>query len=1288
MESNPTVDELISRWRAIRQENPAATIDDLCSDGQEESTELKSRLEAIASMMAFLGLEPKTVARLNPTLDDAQAAGAQATIAQAPDPSRPGLEAESGMLAVPGYQIYEELGRGGMGVVYKARQRSLDRIVAIKMILSTSLASPKAVERFLNEARTLALLKHPHVVQVYESGSHGGKPFLSLEYLDGGSLSDRLKGEPQPPAQAAVLLRQLALAVQAAHDKGIVHRDLKPGNVLLTRDQIPKITDFGLARQGESSMTMTGEVLGTPSYMAPEQAAGQAKLVGPAADIYALGAILYELLTGRPPFKGASPLETVQLVTSRNPVTPCDLQPATPYDLETICMKCLEKNPLKRYASAADLAADLDRYLAGKPIVARPVGRLERAWRWCLRNRALAASLAAIACTLVIATVVSLGFALRAEQALQAEYQHGLAETQAKQDALEARQRVQEQLVDLSAESGLTAAAKGDHTLALLWFARTNELSREDQTRQELSRIRYGNWLRSTWNPEGVWSMPGFRQDRDQFRIFELSPDGRYLLAAKRNSKCFVWDCALSRPAPLDSALAESTAGAWAPGTGQLALAGSDSRIHILEHASLDMTEEIPAEGAIECLAFDAGGRRLAWGGSRGARVWDRAAKAFVTPLLDHGATVATLAFSSDGGLLATSARDARARVFAVGSAAAQPLFSPVPHVLAEYAINHGGADRVAPRFANGDAVLLTVEPSQGMYNLQWRSSRSGAIVRTTPATDGHFFLSAFRVNATGTRVAAAWSDGRVVVLDAATGAISSSIPTTESYWVEDLAFTAGDEELALGTHGMRVEFWRLDEASGLHAQPGAPFVPHTKQVVRFSLARDGKRLAAALWDGTVCFWRAPTGPPGAFEFDAGGPTWLAVSGDQNLFLPRGASFRSGTLLETQVRDAASGKPVSGRISPGGIVVDAAFAPARDKLAIAALTSRTPQERKKHLFEPDGKAGNLQIWDWKQGKRLFDPTPLPAEPRGITYRPDGGSIAVVCADYRVVTVDPATGAIQLRLDPGIRTKPSDANLWTTNGSALYSSDNHFLLTWESPPIMHVWDAASGQLIQALEHGERIENAAFNPRLPHILATGGRDSMLSIWDLQARKLLARFQHPRWVQKIEFSPDGTELICGCSDGLIRSWNWRTGHVNLAITVNAASIGMAFTSDRRWLISGGRATLELFDWRTGSRAAPEWNLSGVLRWGVSCSDQDHRVLVGSYGGLVTGFDLKAMTTPSTAPAEDLTRLAELVAGRRILSEGHVIPLNTEEWTSRLRVLENQRRSTTHLDAVKEFP
>jgi tetratricopeptide (TPR) repeat protein/tRNA A-37 threonylcarbamoyl transferase component Bud32 len=330
----------------------------------------------------------------------------------------------AGWPAVPGYEVLGELGRGGMGIVYKARQHSLNRVVALKMIRGAAHAGPDERARFRREAEAIARLQHPNIVSVYEVGEHEGEPFLSLEYCSGGSLADRLRSAPLEGKEAARLVEVLARAVQAAHDRQVVHRDLKPANVLLAgaaKPQaeeggaacgfaLPKVTDFGLAKKlDEPGQTASDALVGTPSYMAPEQAAGKGQQVGPAVDVYALGAILYECLTGRPPFKAATVYDTLLQVVSDEPVPVRRLQPGVPRDLETVCLKCLQKEARHRYASAVELAQDLGRFQAGEPVRARPVGPLERARKWAARRPAGAGLLAA----LLLLVVVSVGVAWR-----------------------------------------------------------------------------------------------------------------------------------------------------------------------------------------------------------------------------------------------------------------------------------------------------------------------------------------------------------------------------------------------------------------------------------------------------------------------------------------------------------------------------------------------------------------------------------------------------------------------------------------------------------------------------------------------------------------------------------------------------------------------------------------------------------------------------------------------------------------------------------------------------------
>jgi formylglycine-generating enzyme required for sulfatase activity/tRNA A-37 threonylcarbamoyl transferase component Bud32 len=345
--------------------------------------------------------------------------------------------------SVPGYEILGELGRGGMGVVYKARQVKLNRLVALKMILAGGHAGGEERARFKREAEAIARLQHPHIVQIHEVGEHHRLPFFSLEFCPGGSLEKKLAGTPLPPREAAALVEKLAHAMQAAHHKGVIHRDLKPANVLLAEDGTPKVTDFGLAKKlDEAGQTASGAVMGTPSYMAPEQAGGKSGVIGPAADVYALGAVLYECLTGRPPFRAVTVMDTLLQVLEDEPVPPGRLNSKAPRDLETICLKCLDKEPSRRYASAADLAQDLRRFQAGEPVVARPSSLWRRGVKWARRRPALASLCFVLA--LALATVLAGGAwyngRLRAERekavtALEKEErartERGLAQVQA-----------------------------------------------------------------------------------------------------------------------------------------------------------------------------------------------------------------------------------------------------------------------------------------------------------------------------------------------------------------------------------------------------------------------------------------------------------------------------------------------------------------------------------------------------------------------------------------------------------------------------------------------------------------------------------------------------------------------------------------------------------------------------------------------------------------------------------------------------------------------------------------
>jgi predicted Ser/Thr protein kinase len=420
--------ELILRWEELRDSGQAPSAEELCADCPELLPRLRERVEALKAMNAVL-TDGET---------GSFAIGPATTV-----PRTSGEMAADGLLAqgIKGYEIIRQLGRGGMGVVFLARQMALKRLVALKMLLAGPYAAPAERARFEAEVEAIARLQHSNLVQVYEVGEQDGRAYFSMEYVDGGSLQDKLKSRPQPARQAAQMVEILARAMRAAHQHGIIHRDLKPANILLTADGTPKISDFGLAKRLDvaGGPTLTEHILGTPGYMAPEQAMGHSKQVGPGTDIYALGAILYEMLTGRPPFTGTNTMKVMRQAVEEEPVPPRRLESTVPADLETICLKCLQKQPALRYDSAQALADDLNRFLKHEPILARPVGSLRRLAKWA-RRRPAAAALVAVSC---LALLAALSGGIWFTQALSSE----LKKTkQARHDAVVAQHELESTL--------------------------------------------------------------------------------------------------------------------------------------------------------------------------------------------------------------------------------------------------------------------------------------------------------------------------------------------------------------------------------------------------------------------------------------------------------------------------------------------------------------------------------------------------------------------------------------------------------------------------------------------------------------------------------------------------------------------------------------------------------------------------------------------------------------------------------------------------------------------------
>lgn len=456
------------------------------------------------------------------------------------------------------YEVLEEIARGGMGVVFKARQVTLNRIVAIKMILGGQLASPENVQRFQTEAEAAAKLDHPGIVPIYEVGQHEGQHYFSMGFVEGVSLSARVANGPLPAREAAEIVRAVAEAVQYAHDNGVIHRDLKPGNILLDRQNKPRVTDFGLAKLTESvsDLTGTGQILGTPGYMPPEQAAAQVNAVGRLSDVYSLGAVLYCLLTGRPPFQAATPVETLLQVQKEEPVPPRQLNPAIPLDLNTLVLKCLDKSPGRRYSTAQDVADELSRFLDGRPIIARPVRSPERIWRWSKRNPALAgiAGLTALLFVLCVAFMTR-GYYNEQLRSVNASLERSIAERDAAL-ALAAGKQVELERQHRRAVAAEKRTRQFMYSAHMLLAAKAVEANDSKHAFELLAPFRDDDsyvrgpewdilWRRIKGDQYLLSTLPGLRAD---ICSIQYHPDGQQVVTGSTDGTVTVWMLGENKP--------------------------------------------------------------------------------------------------------------------------------------------------------------------------------------------------------------------------------------------------------------------------------------------------------------------------------------------------------------------------------------------------------------------------------------------------------------------------------------------------------------------------------------------------------------------------------------------------------------------------------------------------------------------------------------------------------------------------------------------------------------------
>jgi Tol biopolymer transport system component/tRNA A-37 threonylcarbamoyl transferase component Bud32 len=714
------------------------------------------------------------------------------------------------------YELQHVLGEGGMGIVYKARQRSLNRPVALKMIKSARFPSADEIRRFQNESEAFAQLDHPNIVPIFEVGQFEDQHYFSMKLIAGESLDKRPRNYLANPRAAADLVAIVATAVHHAHQRGILHRDLKPANILIDAEGRPHVTDFGLAKrvEGDSELTRSGAILGTPAYMAPEQASGKRGAVTTATDVYGLGAVLYVLLTGKGPFGGDSVIDTLEQVRERQPEPPRKLNPRVPRDLEIICVKCLEKDTRRRYPSADALAEDLKRWLDGAPIAARPVGNAARFWMTCRRRPVIAGLTAAVLVAVIVGLVgTSVGLLVAVRAQAEEKKQGDLAKQHLK-DALEAKAaavlaRRDAELESRRAKAQTELAEQRLYDVSMNLVQRYWEDRHSDLARLGLVELMPANqggidrrgfeWF--YWQRK-VSSLTTLKGHTNFIHSLVFSPDGKRLASASGDFSVKVWDIATGQEIrTLNGHTRAVLSVAFSPNGQRLASASLDRTVKVWDPTTGQ--ESLTLKGhssAVLSVAFSPDGQRLASASSdRTVKVWDPATGQESLTFKGHSSTVLSVAFSSDGKRLASFSSDGRLAIWDTASA----------QETATIQVHAKGAFRV---MFSRDGKRIATATRDGTFEL--RDAGTGQVIRILKVGDGG--VTSMALSPVGERIASGSWTGMLTVWDVATGH-------------ETLNLTA-------------------------HTDPVMGF-ERTVNSVAFS--PDGQRIASASWDGTVKVWDA-----------------------------------------------------------------------------------------------------------------------------------------------------------------------------------------------------------------------------------------------------------------------------------------------------------------------------------------------------------------------------------------------------------------------------------------------
>jgi WD40 repeat protein len=1028
-----------------------------------------------------------------------------------------------------------------MGVVYKANQKGLNRTVAIKMIGPGPAGNPNLLARFRSEAEVIARLQQPNIIQIYEIGTCPGGPYFTMEYAEGGSLAERWGGVPQPIRAAARDIAALAVAVQAAHEHGIIHRDLKPANILLAfvsgsqtpgknskrppsdagqrseRELVPKISDFGLARRLDDrrGLTVTGQIMGTPGYMAPEQARGNHADAGPAADIYALGVLLYEALTGSPPYRGASALESVHLMLSEEPLPPSQQRPGLPRDLETICLHCLQKEPHKRYLSAGQLAEDLERFLAGEPIKARPTPAWERAWKWSHRHPVTAGLAGALALTIVLAYALVVWQWRRAEEERQLTDDARRGALQSEDAERRARHESRVLSANLLLERGVNLCEAGEYGPGLLWLARVLDAAPVNDTGLTRSaRLLMAGWGRQLRLPLAVY------QHDDEVQTAALSKNGVYLAAAVGN---LVYLRSTDRTKTCGPPLAHGgpvSAVEFSPDGGSLATASADGTVRIWNVPSgTPRCDPIRHQGSIVCLAFGAGGKFvLSAGGDGRAHLWDGADGSPRGEAFHHRAAITAAALNPDGRQLATGGADGFARLWDV--ATGRELFGPLGH-----------DDQVSTLAFSPDGRILATGSVDHSARL-WDTA-SGRLVRRLSEHTGLIRTLAFSPD--GGTLATGGQDNKAVLWDVPTGSARARLVHRER--IRHLAFSPGGLAVATGSADYTARLWAADNGRPL----GGP-LPHQGDVNAVAFGPDGDTLLTASDDGMVRLW--PTDPPGVSDAPISQGAALHVLA----VCPKGQT--AATCDGDGVARLVDLKDGSQRI-----------------IASEASTARIEFAADGDALLTVGTDRSVRFWDVAAGAPTTPPIGRGANAISAAFSPDGKFVATGSDDGECVVQiwDRAQGTV-VRTLAGHKRKVV---------ALAFSLDGNYLVSASWDKTARLWKVADGTPIgEPLQHQDLVQAVAFSPDSRAVL-TGGDDYTARVWEASSGKPLGPpLRHGEKVGTVAFSPDGTVLLTVGYGGSARLWERISGKPLGPPQPSRGGLSSAqFAPDGRTIITGSR-------------------------------------------------------------------------------------------------------------------